>query len=112
MSDQPQDLEYQVDAGQRNGRAEQFPDRARTTRSHAGESMVDARNWPGLILFALGIAALVATLAAAGYGFAGRAIVAGVICVVCLTLGAALVIIEHRRVKHREGRNLGDPGGH
>ncbi|MGV9666701.1 hypothetical protein ACWDUL_05300 [Nocardia niigatensis] len=111
MPNQPQYFDNPGDAGQ-TSRVDRFPDSARTTRSHAGESMVDPRNWPGLIVFALGIVALVATLTAAGYGFGGWAIVAGVICVVCLAVGAALVVIEHGRVKHREGRKLGDPGGH
>ncbi|WP_433561369.1 hypothetical protein ACQP1O_27690 [Nocardia sp. CA-151230] len=112
MPDRQQDAAQPDNTGQHGDGTEQFPDHARTTRSHAGESVVDARNWPGLILFAFGIVALVAALAAAGYGFTGRAVLAGVVCVVWLAAGASLVIGEHARVKHGEGRKLGDPGGH
>lgn len=93
-------------------RNERFPDHARSTRSHAGESIRDSWNWPGLVLFAVGIIALALTLAAAGYGFAGRAAVAGTVSAVCLVAGAILVIVEHGRVKHREGHKLTDPEGH
>ncbi|MGW5573964.1 hypothetical protein ACWEVD_22450 [Nocardia thailandica] len=90
----------------------QFPDEARTTRSHAGESIEDVRNWPGLILVGLGLILLALTLTAAGYGFAGWAVIAGVLCGVCLIAGVAIVLGEHWRVKAREGLDLSDPQGH
>lgn len=90
----------------------QFPDDARTTRSHAGESIEDTRNWPGLVLVGIGLALLGLTLTAAGYGFAGWAVIAGVLCGVCLLSGVLIVVGEHWRVKSREGLDLWDAEGH
>ncbi|MBF6175722.1 hypothetical protein IU476_30085 [Nocardia blacklockiae] len=73
--------------------------------------MADARNWPGLTLVAVGLVALAGTLTAAGYGFNGWAIVGVIVTVVCLLGGAALVMVEHRRIRARAG-GLRDPGGH
>lgn len=89
-----------------------FPDESRTTRSHAGESIEDARNWPGIILTALGIVLVALTLTAAGYGFAGWAVVAGICGALCIVAGIGLVIAEHRRVKAKEGASLREPRGH
>nr|WP_280400060.1 hypothetical protein [Nocardia carnea] len=89
-----------------------FPDTERTTRSHAGESIEDARNWPGIILTALGLVLVALTLTAAGYGFEGWAIVGGICAGVCLVTGIGLVILEHRRVKVGEGATLREPRGH
>ncbi|MFQ6395372.1 hypothetical protein ACLMAJ_18135 [Nocardia sp. KC 131] len=90
----------------------EFPDTSRTTRSHAGESIEDTRNWPGLILMGVGIALLGLTLTAAGYGFAGWAVIGGIACVLCLAIGALLVVAEHRRIKRKEGLDLSEPRGH
>ncbi|MCM6772111.1 hypothetical protein NDR87_02535 [Nocardia sp. CDC159] len=88
------------------------PDAGRTFRSRAGESVADARNWPGLSLLAIGVVALAATLAAAGYGFPGWTLVGAIVAVVCLVGGVVLVVAEHRRVKSRTEDRLRDPGGH
>ncbi|TCJ89729.1 hypothetical protein [Nocardia alba] len=95
-----------------NQTEKQFPDDARTTRTHAGESIEDTRNWPGLILAAIGLVLLGLTLTAAGYGFGGWAVIAGVACAACLLGGIGLVILEHRRVKAQEGLPLTEPRGH
>ncbi|MFX0576753.1 hypothetical protein [Nocardia nepalensis] len=89
-----------------------FPDRARTTRSHAGELIEDTRNWPGVLLIFVGIVGAALTLTAAGYGFAGWAVVAGIATALCLICGGGLIVAEHRRVKASEGRELVDPDGH
>lgn len=89
-----------------------FPDESRTTRSHAGESIEVARNWPGMILAAIGIVLVALTLTAAGYGFAGWAVIAGIGGGVCLVAGIALVVAEHRRVKAAEGATLREQRGH
>ncbi|MFC4128378.1 hypothetical protein [Nocardia rhizosphaerae] len=89
-----------------------FPDTERTFRSHAGESILDSLNWPGLFLIGVGIVFLAATLTAAGSGFAGWAVLAGVICGLCLLSGVTIVLAEHRRIKVHEGLHLTDPGGH
>ncbi|MFF0545936.1 hypothetical protein ACWEVD_13280 [Nocardia thailandica] len=89
-----------------------FPDDTRTTRSHAGESIEDIRNWPGLFLVGVGLVLLALTLTAAGYGFEGWAVIAGVLCGVCLLSGILIVLGEHSRVKAREGLHLWDAQGH
>ncbi|WUI35207.1 hypothetical protein OG804_01690 [Nocardia sp. NBC_00416] len=89
-----------------------FPDNARTTRSHAGESIEDQRNWPGIILAAVGIVLVGITLTAAGYGFAGWATVAGILGGVCIVAGVLIVVLEHRRIKAKEGAALREPRGH
>lgn len=89
-----------------------FPDESRTTRSHAGESIEVARNWPGIILTALGIVLVALTLTAAGYGFEGWAVIAGICGGLCLVAGIAMVIAEHRRVKTGEGATLREQRGH
>ncbi|MEV0251561.1 hypothetical protein AB0H76_33585 [Nocardia sp. NPDC050712] len=88
-----------------------FPDHERTTRSHAGETLEDARNWPGIILVMLGIVGLALTVTAAGYGFAGWAIIGGIATVLCLGIGAFVVYAEHRRVRKHETLSS-DDGGH
>ncbi len=89
-----------------------FPDESRTTRSHAGESIEVARNWPGMILTAIGVVLVALTLTAAGYGFEGWAVIAGICGGLCLVAGIAMVIAEHRRVKTGEGATLREQRGH
>ncbi|MFI6871742.1 hypothetical protein [Nocardia sp. NPDC050406] len=91
---------------------EYAPDESRTIRPHAGETLEDTRNWPGLVLLGIGIIAAALTLTAAGYGFMGWMTIGIVATVLCLGIGATLVILEHRRVKKLQGRDLLDPGGH
>ncbi|MEV5652372.1 hypothetical protein AB0L57_29340 [Nocardia sp. NPDC052254] len=71
----------------------------RTSRRHAGEGIEDGYNIPGIVLCALGMVALALTLTAAGYGFGGWAIVAGVVCAVCLIGGITWIALESRRVR-------------
>lgn len=87
-------------------------DDARTMRSHAGEAITDSRNWPGYLLIGTGIAVLGLFLVAAGYGFEGWALIAGVVCVLCLVVGATLVLLEHRRVKRLDDEGVLDQEGH
>ncbi|MFD3745621.1 hypothetical protein [Nocardia sp. NPDC058633] len=89
-----------------------FPDTERTTRSHAGESIQDSLNWPGLLLVGIGIVMIAATLTAAGSGFVGWAVIAGILSGVCLLFGVGIVLAEHRRIKVGEGLHLTDPCGH
>ncbi|MFC6010460.1 hypothetical protein [Nocardia lasii] len=90
----------------------EFPDHARTTRSHAGEGLEDGYNFPGIVLCALGIIALGLFLTAVGYGFGGWAVIAGISTVVLLGAGAGWLLLEHRRVKAKEGLGLTDQRGH
>ncbi|AYF76232.1 hypothetical protein D7D52_23055 [Nocardia yunnanensis] len=89
-----------------------FPDDSRTTRAHAGEALEDGYNFPGIVLCALALVALAACLTAAGYGFPGRAVIAGVIAAVAAVAGVGWLLIEHRRVKAKEGLALHDQRGH
>ncbi|MEU6561632.1 hypothetical protein [Nocardia nova] len=74
----------------------------RSSRRHAGEGIEDTYNIPGIVLCALGMVALALTLTAAGYGFGGWAIVAGVVCAVCLIGGIGWLVLESRRVQKRD----------
>ncbi|KIA60056.1 hypothetical protein [Nocardia vulneris] len=96
-----------------HGRPEEnFPDYTRTSRTHVGESIADTRNWPGIVLVALGLVGLGLTLTAAGYGFEGWAIIGAIATVLCFAVGVLVVVAEHRRLKAKEGKQLSDPAGH
>lgn len=89
-----------------------FPDHARTTRSHAGEGLEDGYNFPGIILCALGVIALGLCLTAIGYGFAGWATIGAIAAVLLTGAGVVWILLEHRRVKAKEGLALTEPRGH
>ncbi|MGN2638015.1 hypothetical protein ACWEKT_07720 [Nocardia takedensis] len=92
--------------------ASEFPDKQRTSRSHAGEALADGYNFPGIVLCALALVALAATLTAAGYGFEGWAVISAALAFLFATVGVAWVTLEHRRVKAKEGLHLMDQCGH
>ncbi|TDP38033.1 hypothetical protein [Nocardia ignorata] len=94
----------------RTGR--EFPDHARTTRSHAGEGLEDGYNFPGIVLCAMAVIALGLCLTAAGYGFAGWGAIAAVAAATLAVAGVTWLLLEHRRVKSKEGLNLTDQRGH
>ena len=64
-------------------------DHARTTRQHAGETMKDGRNAPGLVGVVLGVVALVAGL----FAFAVGALI-----------GFLWALTRHRQVREQEQR--------
>jgi hypothetical protein len=70
-------------------------------RHHAGEGIEDTHNVPGIILCGLALAALGLTLTAAGYGFAGWALIGAVICVGCAITGISWLLVERRRMNQR-----------
>ncbi|MFQ6395599.1 hypothetical protein ACLMAJ_19315 [Nocardia sp. KC 131] len=80
-------------------------------RRHAGEGLEDTYNVPGIVLCGLAVVALAITLTAAGYGFAGWAVIAGVVCVVCGIAGVAWLMVERRRM-NRRGPPIADRQGH
>jgi protein-S-isoprenylcysteine O-methyltransferase Ste14 len=77
-------------------------DHARTTRQHAGETMKNGYNAPGLILMAVGVVALVVAMAALASGESTAGVVSAVVAVVLSTVGALWVAFAHRRVRRRE----------
>jgi uncharacterized membrane-anchored protein len=91
--------------------AEEPVDHARTTRPHAGESMKDARNLPGLALIALALVVFVSSLVA----FATAHMSVGGILVALAALGAvaggAWLAAEHYRVRKAEDRWYADHPG-
>ncbi|HLS79433.1 MAG TPA: hypothetical protein VK083_21850 [Nocardia sp.] len=90
-----------------------FPDHVRTSRSHAGESIEDTRNWPGMFLVGLGIVTVGLTMTAAGYGFEGWALIGGISTATFLLFGIALITLEHRRMRKISAEQKGyDDRGH
>lgn len=77
-------------------------DHARTTRQHAGESMKNGHNAPGLILMAVGVVAIVVAMASFATGNSGPGVIAAVLAVVLFGAGGVWVMIVHRRVRRRE----------
>jgi FtsH-binding integral membrane protein len=79
-------------------------DHVRTTRSHAGQSMIDVVSWPGYLLVVAGVIAVVASLTAFGTGHQSQGMATGVIAVAAMTFGLVWLAIEHRRVRRVEDR--------
>lgn len=77
-------------------------DHLRTTRSHAGESMIDMLYWPGYLLMATGVIAVVGCLAAFGTGHDGQGMIVGVVAIVAMMFGLLWLMVEHRRVRKVE----------
>lgn len=84
----------------------------RAPRKHAGEGIEDTYNIPGIVLCALSFVALALALTAAGYGFGGWAIVAGVVCAVCLIGGVSWIALESRRTQSRDNWDPHERQGH
>jgi hypothetical protein len=83
-------------------------DYSRTTRKHAGETMKNSSNGPGLIAVAVGVVALVVGL----FAFAtGQTVVGAVAVVAAIVLGGGglwWLAHTHRRVREAEGRVLAE----
>ncbi len=79
-------------------------DHARTTRPHAGESMKDTKNMPGLILIGLALVLFVSALAAHGAGHHTVGIGLGSGSAVLLVIGGGWLLAEHLRVRKIEER--------
>ncbi|WP_433723129.1 hypothetical protein ACQP0C_23515 [Nocardia sp. CA-129566] len=75
----------------------------RVSRKHAGEGIENGYNAVGVMLLGLGIVALALALIAGGYGYAGLAAVAGVVCAVLFLGGGAVIVAEWRRRRSRDG---------
>jgi hypothetical protein len=77
-------------------------DHVRTTRSHAGESMIDVLSWPGYLLIVAGVIGFVGCLAAFGTGHHNEGMTTGVLAILAITVGLAWLAFEHRRVRRLE----------
>lgn len=88
------------------------PRRWRYSRKHHAEGIEDTVNVLGAGLVGLGIAALALALVAAGYGFSGWAVIAGVVCVLLLLAGSVVIVTEWRRRRNGEGPNSEMRQGH
>lgn len=83
-------------------------DHARTTRQHAGESMKNGANAPGLALLAAGVIATVVCLAAMATGYTSVAVLAALIAILGYIAGAVWLTVAHRRVRAIEQRWLAE----
>lgn len=83
-------------------------DHSRTTRQHAGESMKNGANAPGLALVAAGVIATVICLASLATGHGSAAVTAALIAVPGYLAGAVWLVIAHRRVRAVEQRWLAE----
>lgn len=79
-------------------------DHVRTTRQHAGESMINGANAPGLIAVGVALVALSAGLFALATGHATAGIIGVVIAVILGASGLAWLAYAHRRVREIERR--------
>lgn len=85
-------------------------DRARTTRPHAGESMKDTRNMPGLVLIGVALALFVSALAAHGAGHHSVGIGLGSGSAALFIIGGGWLLVEHLRVRKIEERWYAEHG--
>lgn len=79
-------------------------DHLRTTRSHAGQSMIDVVSWPGYLLIVAGVIATVGCLAAFGTGHESEGVATGVVAIIVMMFGFVWLAVEHRRVRRIENR--------
>lgn len=83
-------------------------DHFRTTHQHAGESLIDAYCWPGLLSIALGVISLIGCLASVAYNHHEYTLMTGVVAVLAMVFGALWIALEHRRVRQMENRWLAE----
>lgn len=79
-------------------------DHARTTRQHAGETMKNGANAPGLIAVAAGVVAFVISLAAFATDHMSLGVVAAITAVGVGGAGLGWLAYAHRRVRDAERR--------
>jgi uncharacterized membrane protein HdeD (DUF308 family) len=69
----------------------------RTTRAHAGQTMKDGHNVPGLVGVAFGVISLVVGLFLLATGQESRGFVAVIVAVMSAMVGVAWLVHTHRR---------------
>lgn len=79
-------------------------DHSRTTRQHAGETLKNGTNLPGLACVVFGVVAMVIGLAAFATGNPRTGSLAIVIAVVLAIVGGTWLFLIHRRVRRAELR--------
>jgi hypothetical protein len=79
-------------------------DHARTTRPHAGETMKDTKNLPGLVLLGLALVSFVGGLAAFGSGHSDVGVILVSVAAGVLVISLAWLLIAHLRVRKIEER--------
>ena len=79
-------------------------DHSRTTRQHAGETMKNGANAPGLVMMALGIVTMVLSLAAFATGRTTPGFIGVGVAVVIAAAGGSWLFLAHRRVRKNELR--------
>lgn len=79
-------------------------DHSRTTRQHAGETMKNGSNAPGLVAAGLGVAAFVLGLAAFANGHAISGSVGVAVALALGAIGGTWLYVAHRRVREYEIR--------
>jgi hypothetical protein len=77
-------------------------DHERTTRQHAGESLKNGANAPGLAGLAVAVVALIIGLYALAMGSVAVGSVALILAVVSGSVGSAWLVYAHRRVRIAE----------
>ena len=87
-------------------------DHVRTHHQRAGESMIDTYFWPGFLMLAVGIIALIGCVASAAYQRLDLLAGIGLVALVAVVAGSLLITLEHRRVRRIEARWIAEhPGG-
>jgi uncharacterized membrane protein YcjF (UPF0283 family) len=83
-------------------------DQSRTHQPRAGAALKDTRAWPGYLLMAVAVIALVVCLVAAATGSQAVTVGAGFIAVLTAAAGSILVFTERRRVARLAQRSPAD----
>lgn len=83
-------------------------DHSRTTRKHAGETMKNGFNAPGLLIVAAAVVAMFMALAAFATGNPTAGVAATAVSAAAFLAGGGWLFTAHRRVRKQELRWLAD----
>jgi protein-S-isoprenylcysteine O-methyltransferase Ste14 len=85
-------------------------DHARTTHQRAGEWFKNSRDAPGLVLLAVGVVAMVISLAVAAHGDTSSAVLTGSVAMAAGGAGTIWLFVEGRRVGRVESKRSAKRG--